>query len=271
MVNTIIGYPGGKQRLAPMIVDMFVPGTKVLVSPFIGGGSVELEAVSRGMTVAGSDLDHRLVNFWQVLLNYPVSLEACVRKFLRRTMSKSYFTKLKNTDPFALTEIERAAIFYIINKTSFSNIGYAGSYCTKKNNRLGPEALKKISRFRADGIWVYNADYEEVLRDKMYDSDTMIYCDPPYPDVSRKLYVHDGSDFDHQKFAHLITAQKNWIVSYYDTPAVRYMFQNFSKCRPDTEYCCNNTTPNRKGNELLIVSDSVYGAMRGRDAVEWVE
>ena len=62
-------YPGGKQRAAKRIADLFpsVISPLRIASPFFGGGSVELELASRGHTIVGSDFFAPVAAFWQQL------------------------------------------------------------------------------------------------------------------------------------------------------------------------------------------------------------
>ena len=63
-------YPGGKTR-AIAILDKYVndyyPTRKLLLSPFIGGGSFELYLQNKGYHVKANDLFKPLYTFWQIL------------------------------------------------------------------------------------------------------------------------------------------------------------------------------------------------------------
>ena len=75
-------YPGGKQRAAKRIADLF-PNDKPLriASPFFGGGSVELELASRGHTIVGSDFFAPVAAFWQQLKNNRDDLHSVVMEW----------------------------------------------------------------------------------------------------------------------------------------------------------------------------------------------
>ncbi|MGL5079656.1 MAG: DNA adenine methylase, partial [Waterburya sp.] len=61
-------YPGGKSKVVDIITARFPKDIDVLVSPFIGGGSVELWASQNGIKVYAYDGFEPLVNFWKMLL-----------------------------------------------------------------------------------------------------------------------------------------------------------------------------------------------------------
>ena len=67
-MKTPIRYAGGKTK-AIKIITPFVEGYDRIISPFIGGGSLEVHWASMGKTVIGHDIFDALVNFWNVLLN----------------------------------------------------------------------------------------------------------------------------------------------------------------------------------------------------------
>ena len=73
-------YPGGKSRAVSTILPHIPKGTKKLCSPFIGGGSVELACVARGIEVLGSDVFPPLVDFWQEAIEDAEGLAETVQK-----------------------------------------------------------------------------------------------------------------------------------------------------------------------------------------------
>lgn len=65
-------YGGGKVRLAPQIVDLFVPHAHY-VEPFAGGLAVLLAKRPAPMETV-NDLDGDLMNFWRMLRDRPDEL-----------------------------------------------------------------------------------------------------------------------------------------------------------------------------------------------------
>src|SRR5580698_9898000 len=60
-------YPGGKSRAVSQILPLLPAKPGALVSPFLGGGSVELAAAALGWHVSGFDANGALVDFWKSL------------------------------------------------------------------------------------------------------------------------------------------------------------------------------------------------------------
>ena len=68
MQKTILRYAGGKSKAIKKITPFVEPYDEV-VSPFLGGGSLEVHWASMGKKVYASDVFDILVNFWNVLLS----------------------------------------------------------------------------------------------------------------------------------------------------------------------------------------------------------
>ena len=75
--RTPLRYAGGKSRAYGFISTYipFWPKPKRIISPFIGGGSLEVRwANELDIEVIGYDVFDMLVNFWEVLLSQPTEL-----------------------------------------------------------------------------------------------------------------------------------------------------------------------------------------------------
>ncbi|GAA9198053.1 hypothetical protein Taiwan878_14730 [Helicobacter pylori] len=68
-IKAPLRYGGGKSLAVGLIVEYIPNGVRRIISPFIGGGSVEIAcATELGLEVLGFDIFDILVNFYQVLL-----------------------------------------------------------------------------------------------------------------------------------------------------------------------------------------------------------
>src|SRR3989344_3438608 len=74
-VGAPIRYAGGKSLAVGLIIERIPDNVKTVVSPFLGGGSVEV-AISKelGLSVIGYDIFDILINFWDVQLKNPEAL-----------------------------------------------------------------------------------------------------------------------------------------------------------------------------------------------------
>ncbi|MFP6230208.1 DNA adenine methylase [Helicobacter pylori] len=68
-IKAPLRYGGGKSLAVGLIVEYIPNSVRRMISPFIGGGSVEIAcAAELGLEVLGFDIFDILVNFYQVLL-----------------------------------------------------------------------------------------------------------------------------------------------------------------------------------------------------------
>ena len=137
LMKTPIRYAGGKSK-AYKIITHHLPKTDRIVSPFIGGGSLESRwAGELGVDVIGFDIFHALTNFWNVLLEQPDALadklqelEPTKEKYAEikeqlvcwdytQEMLKDWQTDYYKRDPIALDNLTAAAYYYFNHNLSY--------------------------------------------------------------------------------------------------------------------------------------------------------
>lgn len=243
-------YPGGKSRAVSQILDLLPTNLKILCSPFIGGGSVELACASNGIVVHGYDAFEPLVNFWQIALSHPSRLANTVEKF--HPLSKDEFYRLQIEYNNIPGKIERAAIFYILNRSSFSGTTLCGGM-SPDHPRFTISSIQRLRMFRAENLAVDCADFSKSISKH---ENHFLYLDPPYAN-GEKLYgekgdMHDG--FSHETLADLIRAHDRWILSYNDCELVRDLYSGYEFISPKWTYGMNSS---KISNEVIIVSKGV--------------
>ena len=212
-------YPGGKSRAVAQLLPFFPEQPGELCSPFIGGGSLELALAARGWRVHGYDALGPLVDFWQCLLTTPQALADEVERY--HPLSRERFYRLQE-ERFE-SQLERAAVFYVLNRASFSGSTMSGGM-SPGHPRFTKSSIERLRSFTAPTVTVEQADF----RDSIPKHPTAtIYADPPYPDA-KSLYgrrgdLHDG--FDHDGLRELLRSRDNWVLSCSDCPQVRRMYE----------------------------------------------
>lgn len=259
-------YPGGKQRAAKRIADLF-PSDKPLhiASPFFGGGSVELELASRGHKVTGSDFFAPVAAFWQQLKEDKKDLHAMAMDFVP-DMDKETFYSLQRDLRSELAKPEPnfqrlAWLFFVINRSSFSGATLSGGMAT--GDRFNRNAVNRLLPVELDSIEVHHGDYwKQLFPRKDHQKRTCnfdaIYADPPYCLEVSKLYGDQGStheDFDHARFAkHMNWCRKQGariVISYNDCPTVRQLFAGWTFKEISWAYGMNAS---KQSNEILITN-----------------
>lgn len=87
-------YAGGKSLAVGHIVELLPKDLKRVVSPFIGGGSVEVAiAKELNISVIAYDIFDLLVNFWQNIVKNPITM---YEKLSQLKNTKEEYEKIKN-------------------------------------------------------------------------------------------------------------------------------------------------------------------------------
>lgn len=237
-------YPGGKARATQHILKLIPSNIDRLVSPFFGGGSVEIAVASLGIKVIGFDLFEPLVQFWKALEFHQDELVAIVKKYY--PLPKAEFYRLQKAT--FENEIERAAVFYVLNRSSFSGSTLSGGM-GPGHLRFTPSSIKYLSNFSVNNFSVSHRDFHEVISN----CKDFMYLDPPYM-IKNNLYGRKGDtqkNFDHQGLFDLLTNKDLWLLSYNNSPEIIELYKGHKMMRPKWAY---GMSKNKNSNELLIFS-----------------
>ena len=253
IIESPLCYPGGKSRAISKIINCF-PRDNIICSPFLGGASIELACVSLKKTVYGYDKCKHLINFWQRLLEDKPRILKIVKSYY--PMSYDKFHELKKNYFYCENEFERAAIFYVLNKTSFGGFGITektGAHSKDNNDKAYKDHPKSIHWFAVpnNNFIVKHGDFKETLKKHLND---FCYLDPPYcieGDVLYKRSDNDSDKFDHQALFDILKDKNNWILSYDDVEWVKETYVDFKSVKPTWTYSLSKT---RECKEILIFS-----------------
>lgn len=176
-----IKWVGGKAREIKYF-ENYIPKFSTYVEPFFGGGALYWYLQPEKAII--NDINSHLMNFYKILKNdYDELYEWLQQMELNRGYFKRIVDKLNNKEYG--NEIEQAAIFYYLNKTSFSGkwrVNRNGKY----NNSWGNykrENFKKLDKVYSEILQnpiIKNTDYKNILKDCKYDDKTFVFLDPPY-------------------------------------------------------------------------------------------
>lgn len=240
-------YPGGKTRGVEFITRFFPKNLDKLLSPFFGGGSVELATASKGTKVYGYDLFPPLVEFWQCLTAQPNELAERVEKYF--PLSKDKFYQLQQTQTKFKTKLERAAVFYVLNRSSFSGATLSGGM-SPDHPRFTHTSIERLKDFYNPNIKIQKSDFRNSLLKHPF---TFTYLDPPYL-IKSSLYGKKGNthrDFDHEGLAEILKTREHWLLSYNDCDDIRDLYAGFHIITPNWKYGMSN---DKTSKEVLIFS-----------------
>lgn len=280
-VGAPIRYAGGKSLAVGLIVELIPDDTERIISPFLGGGSVEVAcAVELGLPVLGYEIFDILVNYWQVQLSNPQIL---YKKLLKFKPDRDGFKEVKDRLKLhwkgekKLGKYDLAAYYYFNSNTSYGPhfLGWPSSvYLQPKRYQ---KMLEKVRNFRADNMQVECASFEKTMPKHKND---FLYCDPPYYlDGDSKtfvgMYPHRNFPIHHKGFNHellrdlLMDHKGGFVLSYNDCSTIREWYKDFNMIAPSWQYTFsqgdtriginrlndNNGSYIKKSHELIIWKD----------------
>ncbi len=252
-MKSLLRYPGGKSRALKHIIPYFPKNLTEMVSPFFGGGSIEIHYASQGARVYGYDIFDPLVNFWQQVAASPKGLANILEKDYRPCSKEDFLSYQKNQSCYSYSDIERAAMFYALNRSSFSGATLSGGYSKQAaEKRFTQSSIDRLRDFICTSLTVEQADFADSLR--RHDDETFIYADPPYLLEKSTLYGERGSahkDFDHQKLAEEIKKKNNWVISYNPHPEILELYKGYEVVYPQWSY---GMSSDKKSKEILILN-----------------
>ncbi len=247
-------YPGGKSRAIKILYDFIPEGTKELCSPFFGGGSFEIFCAQNGIKVYGYDNFRPLVDFWQWLLKEPTKLADAVKKF--HPITREDFYKLQKKHVESQDSFERAVMFYVLNRASFSGSTLSGGMASggdDDNPRFTLSSIDRIRNFKIKNLKVKFANFTKSIKKH---PDVLLYLDPPYL-IENSLYGVRGDlhrDFDHDKLCQILKTRKKWILSYNDSTKIREMYSGYTIIEVNWLY---GMSKNKISSEILILSNDI--------------
>ena len=251
VITSPLRYMGGKRWLFHTLADYIPKRTTEMVSPFFGGGALELNLAARGIQVHGFDLCPNLVNFWSEWLVDPLSVLAEAKSLVKEHDTDWFKVKIK------LSDVD-APLYYALNRLVFNGSITGGVRRYEMN--VNDEAIilsdrKRVFSTETFPLWenlpklpitVDAGDFQESL---LTHKDKFAYVDPPY--VGKEVYYQAcPSKFPHERLAETLKKRRNWVLSYGDNELIRSLYRDFKSI-----YVYRNT--HYAEFELLIFSDDI--------------
>ena len=192
-----------------------------------------------------------LVNFWQHLLENPECLSERIMAY--HPLKRETFFILKKTFKDINDKLDLAAVYYVLNRNSFSGLTFdCGITGPKRRLSFSKKNIRNINYFRANNLTVDFADWKQTVNKH---DNKFLYLDPPY-DINRGLYGYKGEmhkNFDHECLAEYLNNRDGWILSYNNIPKIRKMYDNkkYKILTPNWNYSIRKT---KISNEILILN-----------------
>lgn len=262
LATPIIPWIGGKRRLSKVILDKF-PAHTCYVEVFCGAAAIFFEKYPSEVEVI-NDINGELVNLYRVVQHH---LEEFVRQFKWALSSRQVYEWEKKKAPETLTDIQRAARFFYLQKLSFGGRVESQSYGTATTsgprlNLLRLEEDLSQAHLRLYGAQVENLPWREVVR--RYDRPhTLFYLDPPYWQTEG-YGVEFGFD-QYEQMAELArSVEGSFLISINDHPDIRAVFKGLHSDEVELTYTVGGGSGST-ARELLLWNDRCEAMRRERN------
>jgi len=271
-------YAGGKSLGVGHIIEHIPDGLDRLMSPFMGGGSVEIACAKElNIQVRGYDIFDILVNYWQMQLSASQDLADALERW---QPTKAQYAEVKNrlkahwTQESLISDPLELAAHYWFNHNLSYGPGFLGwmSKIYESPERY-VRTVNKVRHFECSNLSVGVGSFEETIPKH---SGEFLYCDPPYDLDEGKMFrgiypqrnfpVHHKG-FNHELLRDLLHAHKGgFVLSYNDCATIRDWYADFRVVEVQWQYTLgqgetrigknrieNGTNHVKQSHELLIV------------------
>jgi len=250
--HPIIPWIGGKRRLAKRILPLF-PEHTCYVEPFAGGAALFFLKEPARVEVL-NDFNSELVTLYRVVQNH---LEEFVRQFKWSLVSRQMFEWLKDTPPQTLTDIQRAARFYYLQKMAFGGkvsgrtFGIAPTEPPRLNLLRIEEDLSQ-AHLRLSRCYIENLDWKRCI--EKYDRpSTLFFCDPPYWQTEG-YGVEFGIEQYHELASAMKAAKGKVILTINDHPEMRKVFGGFKSEMEKINYTVGGSKKGQNRQEMIVMN-----------------
>jgi DNA adenine methylase len=264
-------YAGGKSKAIGLILENLPKlKTKKIVSPFFGGGSMELcFAQELGFEVIGYDIFEMLANFWNTLIHFKDEFVSELKKFhineeeftYNRHVLLNYWEKVKPQDLVYKTknklELKEAdltlldnskimqAVYYYYNMTlSYGPMFLGWPSSNEIDVSKFQRRIEKLEQMKLKNINVQCKRFEESLP---LHKDDFLFLDPPYflegdSKMFKGMYpncnfaIHHNN-FDHKKLCLLLKEHRGgFLMTYNNCSAIRELYNDCKFEFPEWQY-----------------------------------
>lgn len=252
MSKPIIPWIGGKRRLAKHLLPLF-PKHTCYCEPFCGAAALFFLKDQSKVEVI-NDINGDLINLYRVVQHH---LEEFVRHFKWSLVSRQIYKWLQASNPETLTDIQRAARFFYLQKLSFGGkvTGQTFGTATTSPPRLNLTRIEEElsnAHLRLSRTLIEHLSWQKCI--EKYDRiSTLIYLDPPY--WQTEGYGVDFGLDQYQKMAEIMRSIKGKaILSINDHPDIRKIFSGFTTKKVPITYTVGGGNKGVKRQELIIMS-----------------
>ncbi|UYC12296.1 DNA adenine methylase [Xanthomonas sp. CFBP 8445] len=244
--KTLFPWPGGKTRLLQHLLPLLSENPhQTYVEAFAGGAALLFAREPANVEVI-NDVHGELVRLYRVVANH---LDEFMRQFRWALTSREMFKWAQLQHPDTLTDIQRAARFFYLQRLSFGGKVTSQTFGTaarspKTINLLRLEEDLSAAHLRLHRVVVEQLGWEACL--SKYDTpETLFFLDPPYWQTEGYGGAFALDEYDRLAEA-MSGLQGRAILTINDHPDMRARFDKFHGKTVRIDYTIGRQSAARK-------------------------
>ena len=253
MQKPFFPWPGGKRRLAKHILPLLAVPHRTYVEPFSGGAAILFMRDPAPVEVI-NDINGELVRLYRCVQHH---LDELMRQFRWALVSREMFRWAQMQSVESLTDIQRAARFFYLQKLAFGGkvsgqtFGTAAG-CGPRINLLRLEEDLSQAHLRLSRVTIENLTWQNCIA--RYDREaTLFFLDPPYWQTTG--YGGEFELLEHEQMALTMANLKGRaILTINDHPEMRRVYAGFPMEQVRTTYTVGGGARAKPVGELLITT-----------------
>lgn len=202
-----------------------------------------------------NDINGDVINLYRVIQHH---LEEFIRQFKWALTSRQIFKWQQETPIEILTDIQKAARFYYLQKLCFGGkvIGQSFGTATTTTPRLNLIRMEEelsAAHLRLSRVFIEHESWQDCI--KRYDRPhTLFYCDPPYWQTEGY-----GVEFGFDQYIVMAEIAKSikgkMIISVNDIPEMREVFSGLNISTTEISYTLSRQADKRSLSKELIITN----------------
>lgn len=222
-MKSFMTWIGGKNSLKKEIISRFPANFNRYIEVFGGAAWVLFHKDRHAPMEVYNDYNSELVNLFRCVKYHTPELQRELSFMLNSRELFYDFRDQYNTR--GMTDIQRAARFFMVIKTSYGADGRTFG-CVKKDINVMCDYLIAIQE-RLSKVIVENKDFEDLI--KVYDKPyALLYLDPPYYGTEKYYQVQFSND-DHIRLSNCIRDIKGkFLLSYNNCDYIKELYKGYN-------------------------------------------
>ena len=246
-MNSYISWIGGKKSLRKKILEQFPNSEEYdrYIEVFGGAGWILFSKERHAAMEVFNDINGELINLYRCVKYHCEALQKELEWML--VSREQFFDSKEQINARGLTDIQRAARYFILIKNSFGTD--LKSFAMRGKKLENSIDYLSCVKDRLQTTVIENKDFQNLI--KTYDrEEALFYLDPPYYGTE-KYYNDKFEKEDHIRLKETLDKVKGkCLLSYNDCQFIRELYQEYNMVAVDRQH--NLKSSGDRYQELII-------------------